>query len=76
VAALVPDMFCSFNLEKNHRNADNSTTTKATEKISTHFGIFRILDILYVCLTEFKNNQILIDKISHGVLVTTKLFSG
>jgi hypothetical protein len=69
-------MFCSFNLEKNHRNADNSTTAKATEKTSSHFGIFRILDIFYVCLTEFKNNQILLDKISHRFLVTTKLFSG
>jgi hypothetical protein len=36
VAALAPDMFCSFNLEKNYTNADNSTTAKPTEKISTH----------------------------------------
>jgi hypothetical protein len=35
VAAWVPDMFCNFNLVKNHKIAKNSTTAKATEKIST-----------------------------------------
>ncbi len=40
----------------NHKIAKNSTTTKAREKISTDF---------YVCLTVFKNNQILLNKISH-----------
>jgi hypothetical protein len=28
-----------------------------------------------VCLTEFKNNQILINKISHRFLLTTKLIT-
>ncbi len=34
VAALVPDMFCNFYLAQNHKIADNSATTEATEKIS------------------------------------------
>jgi hypothetical protein len=35
VAVLVPDKFCNFYLEKNHKIAENSTTIKAREKIST-----------------------------------------
>jgi hypothetical protein len=34
VAALFPDMFCSFYLAKSHKFAKNSTTTKAREKTS------------------------------------------
>jgi len=32
---LVPDMFYNFYLVKNHKVANNSTNTKAREKIST-----------------------------------------
>ncbi len=35
VAALVPEMFSSFYLVKNHKIANKSTTTKAREKTST-----------------------------------------
>ncbi len=35
VAALFPGMFRNFYFVENHRNADNSTTTKASKKIST-----------------------------------------
>ncbi len=34
------------------------------------------LEIFVVCLTKFENYQILLNKISHRFLVTTKLFSG
>ncbi len=30
-----PDTFCNFNLVKNHKIADNSTTAKAREKTNT-----------------------------------------
>ncbi len=45
VAPRFPDMFCNFYLAKNHKIANNSTTTKAGEKMSTDlefkkFGIF------------------------------------
>ncbi len=35
VAACVTDMFCNFYLVKNHKIANNSTTTKAREIITT-----------------------------------------
>ncbi len=35
MAAWVLDIFCDFYKVKNHKTADNSTTTKAREKIST-----------------------------------------
>jgi hypothetical protein len=35
MAAWVPDMFSHFCLVKNHKIANNSTTTNAREKIST-----------------------------------------
>jgi hypothetical protein len=35
VAAWFTDVFCNFNLVKNHEIANNSTTTEAREKIST-----------------------------------------
>jgi hypothetical protein len=35
VAAWFPEMFCNFYRMKDHNIAENSTTTKATEKIST-----------------------------------------
>jgi hypothetical protein len=36
VAALVPNMFCYFYVMKNHKIANNSTTTEAREKIRTY----------------------------------------
>jgi hypothetical protein len=69
-------MFCSFYLIKNHKIANNSTTTKAREKLSTDLEDFRVLEFFDVCLTKFKNNKILLNKISHRFLWTTKLFTG
>jgi hypothetical protein len=73
VAASVPDMFCNFYLVKNHKIANNSATTAATEKITTYL---ESLEFFYECLTKFENHQVLLNKISHRFLVTTKLFSG
>jgi hypothetical protein len=75
-ARLVPDMFCNFYLVKNHKIANNSATTKAREKISTYLEFLEVENFFDVCWTKFKNNQILLNKISHRFLVTTKLFSG
>ncbi len=57
------DMFCKFYLVKNHKIANNSATTEAREKISTHLESleFRIFD---VWSTKFEDNQILLNKIS------------
>ncbi len=65
VAAGVPDMFCNFYLVKNHKISHNSIiTSKAREKNNLRFGILRILKMFMVCLTKFKNNKILLNKIS------------
>ncbi len=76
MAAWVSDMFCNFYLMKNHKIAINSTTAKARGKNKHLFGILGILEFFDVCLTKFKNNQILLNKISHIFLLTTKLFTG
>jgi len=39
------------------------------------FGILRILEIFDIDLIKFKNYRILLDKICHRLLVTSKLFS-
>jgi hypothetical protein len=76
VAACVSDMFCNFYLVKNHKIANNSATPEAREKISTFFGILSILRKFFdVCLTIFESYQILLNKITHIFLATTKLFS-
>jgi hypothetical protein len=54
------DMFCNLYLVKNRKIANNSTTTKASEKISTDLETLEFFD---VCWIEFKNNQILLNKI-------------
>jgi hypothetical protein len=73
VAAWLSDMFCNFYLVKNHKFANNSETTEAREKISTYLESLEFFDI---GLTEFINNHILLKKVSHQFLETTKLFSG
>jgi hypothetical protein len=73
VAAWVPDMFCNFYFVKSHKIADNSATTEAREKISTDLESVECFDI---CLTKFENYEILLDKNSHRLLLTTKLFNG
>jgi hypothetical protein len=40
------------------------------------FGIIRILDFLYVSFANFKNNPILLNKISNIFLEITTLFLG
>ncbi len=76
VAALVPDQFCNFYLVKNHKIAYNSATNEAIEKITMYLESLVFYNFFDVCLTKLKNYQILLNKISHGFLVTTKLFSG
>jgi hypothetical protein len=54
VAALVPDMSCYFYVMKNHKIANNSTTTEAREKISTYLKSLEFLKIFDVHLTKFE----------------------
>ncbi len=75
-AAWFPDMFCNFYLVKNCKIAKNSTTSKAREKICTDFVSLEFFKNFDVCLTKFKNNTNLLNKISHRFLLTTNLFTG
>jgi hypothetical protein len=76
VATLVSDMFCNFYLVKNHKIANNSATIKAREKISAYLESLEFKKNFDACLAKFENYQIILNKISHRFLVTTKLFSG
>jgi hypothetical protein len=76
VAALVPDMFGNFDLVKNRKNGNNSATTEAREKVSTYLESLEFQKIFDVSLTKFENHQILLNKMNHRFLVTTKLYSG
>jgi hypothetical protein len=76
VAAWVPDMFCIFNVVKNHKTANNLTNTEAREKISADLESLKFHNFLNVGFTTFKNNQILLNKISHQFLGTTKVCIG
>jgi len=68
VAALFPDIFCNFYLVKNRKIAKNSTTTKARKNKKSL--LLRFFD---VCLTKFKKNQNLLNKINQRFLLKTKL---
>jgi hypothetical protein len=55
VAAWVLNMFCNFYFVKNHNIANNSTTIKAREKMSTDWSL-ELKKFFDVCLSKFKNN--------------------
>jgi hypothetical protein len=59
----------------NHKIANNSATLEAKEKNKRTFGTVKNLEKMDGCLTELKNNQILLNKISHQFKMTTKLFT-
>jgi hypothetical protein len=67
---------CYFYLVKNHKIANNLSTAEARAKLSTDLESFEFQKFLDVCFTKLENSQILLNKISHRFLVTTKLFSG
>ncbi len=76
MAVSVTDMFWNLNSFKKFKIAKNSTNTEASKKIkidlqSSEFHIF-----LDAGFTKFKTEQILLNKISHRFLDTTKLFIG
>ncbi len=75
VAVFLPAMFCNFYLVKNHKIAYNLATTEA-RKNKQIFEILRILEIFDASWSKFESYQILLNKISHRFLVTTKLLSG
>ncbi len=58
MAAWALIMFCNLYLVKNHKTADNTTTTKATEKLSTDLESLDFLKTFDVRQTIFRNSQI------------------
>jgi hypothetical protein len=72
----VLDMFCNLYLLKNHKIAYNSTTSKAREKLSTDSESLEFFLCMFESLAILRNNQILLNKISHRYLLTTKLYIG
>jgi hypothetical protein len=76
MAAWVPNMSCNFYFLKNHKIADNSTTTKAKEKIVRIWNIYNFRKESDEYLTEFKNNKFLLNKIGCQFLLTTKQLTG
>jgi hypothetical protein len=54
----------------NHKIANNSTKTKAREKISTYMESLEFFDVHFM---KFKTNQLKLNKISHRFLLRTKL---
>jgi hypothetical protein len=72
VAPRVSDMFCNFCFVKNHKIFNNSTTTKASEKVSTDFESIKF----WKFFDALKNNKNLLNKISHRFLMKTKLLTG
>jgi hypothetical protein len=75
VAAWVSYLLYNFYLVYYHIVANNSTMTKAREKNKRRFGFLRFFEFFVACLAKFKNNQILLNKISRIFLLTTKLFT-
>jgi hypothetical protein len=75
VAAWFP-RFCYFYLVKNQKITKNSTATEAREKISADLESLDFSKNFDACVTIFKNNRILLYKIGHRFLLTTKLFTG
>ncbi len=76
MAAWVPDMFCYFYLAKNLRIANDSTTSDAGEKLGTDMESLEFYIIVGVRSAKFKSNLILLKKIIHRFLETTKIFTG
>jgi hypothetical protein len=67
--------FATFIWWNTTKLAKNSTTTNASEKISTDLESIELKKV-DACITKFKNNKILLNKIIHRSLLTTKLFTG
>jgi hypothetical protein len=58
-------MSCDFYFVKSHKFANDSTTTKAREKITTDLESLKNYNIFDAGLAKLETNQILLDKISH-----------
>jgi hypothetical protein len=60
---------------KNHKIGNNSTFTGAREKIIAAIIFLAFYTLFDAGFSKFKNNPLLLSKISHCFLATTKLFT-
>jgi hypothetical protein len=60
---------------KNYKIANDASPTKATEKISTDLESLEVQQFVESHLTKFKNNRILLNKMSHRFLVRARLLT-
>jgi hypothetical protein len=65
---MVQDIFCDFYFVKNHNIANNSTTTKALEKINTDLESSKFYNFFEDGLAKFENNQSYLIKLTIDVL--------
>ncbi len=72
VAALVSDIFCSFYSLKITKLLITQQPLKLDKKINTNLESLEFQKNFDARLTKFKNNQILLHKISQKFLLTTK----
>jgi hypothetical protein len=56
--SMVPRFVLQLLFIKNHKIANNSTTSKAREKISTDLESLEFQKLIDACLTKFKNIKI------------------
>ncbi len=61
---------------KNHKIGKDSVDNKGRGKIRAVLDSLEFLKNVDVCLTKFKSNPTLLNKISHRFLLTTKLYIG
>ncbi len=76
VAAWFLNMFCNFYLVKNHKIVKNSTSTKAIKNYHRFRILQNFINFLMYCLTKFKSNKILLNKISHRFPLTKNYLLG
>ncbi len=66
-------MICNFEWVKSHKIYNNLSTTEAWEKISPNLEPMELKKNFDACSTKiFRNNEFLLNKISHWFLVSTE----
>jgi hypothetical protein len=76
VSSMGPRYAWQLLYSENSQKRINSTTTEARGKVSAYLESLEFHKNIDSCLTTFKHNQILLNRIFSQFLVTTKLFTG
>ncbi len=76
MAEWFPNMFWNFYFVKDFKIANNSNNHYNERKISTYVESLELYKFFDTCFTRLKTNYLLLIKISHRFILTTKLFTG